>query len=126
VRPTNLIAVAATFLSITAVEAKAAEAEQLGSALAMECENTPHTAPLDYVSCVSYLRGVWDGIIETQERTGKGVLCTKRPVTSDQLRRIYLKWANSHPSLLSHSAGYTAVIAFTAAYPCPTARGNTG
>jgi hypothetical protein len=111
----TLAAAAALFLTLFG--SGMPKAQTLGSELIMQCEN-PNT--WEQTMCVTYLRGVWDGAVTTGITTNAPAFCppAKQTVIADQMRRMFINWANKNPRFLSYSSGSNAVAAFRENFPC--------
>ena len=69
--------------------------------------------------CVSYLAGIVDATttwVDWEMMPKK--FCQPDEVTLEQLRKIYVKYANEHPEELHLTAAGIAVNAFVEAFPC--------
>ena len=75
--------------------------------------------PKDQSYCRFYLAGTWDTYDSFFPHGSKGgVICLTEGISINQLRRVFLKFANANPEILHYSAGGLALAAFTKAFPC--------
>jgi hypothetical protein len=81
-----------------------------------DCENESIAVQND---CVMYLAGVVDAT-ETWIAFGqvREVFCIPNDVNLDQLRKIFIKFANEHPEDLHSNAGSVVINALFKAFPC--------
>jgi hypothetical protein len=110
----TLAAIGLSFLMIGPVWA---EEQTSGSSLLMDCEGRL----LSF--CYGYLLGVWDGIAEDPELNGSSAVPARicpvgEPVTAEQLRLVFLKWAKTNPALLSLAQRRAAALSFMEAFRC--------
>ena len=70
--------------------------------------------------CLGYLGGIRDALTMNYKGHGDApVMCLPQAVTTSQLARIYVKWAEANPEHL-HEDQYTGVfMAFFPKYACP-------
>lgn len=74
--------------------------------------------------CVSYLRGMWEGVIMvesvTQRDRAKRTFCSPKAgaVSGAQLRMVYATWARANAQMLHNTARECAGIALMTAFPC--------
>ena len=70
------------------------------------------------VWCFGFLTGIRFGIEATDARSGQPEICFPRSTSTDQLRKIFLKYMEDHPANLHYGPGYMAYLAFLGAFPC--------
>ncbi len=78
-------------------------------------------------ACAMYIFGLFDGIQlapgiaagqTKNSRTVAATVCTKDPVTAEQLRNIVVKYIQDHPDQESFETSLLALFAFEQAFPC--------
>jgi Rap1a immunity proteins len=76
--------------------------------------------PLEQVSCVSFMRGVLDGV-SVDRIIGKipPAWCTREGVTNGQLRDVVVKFLENDPSIRDQNAAGIILFAMVGAFPCP-------
>jgi hypothetical protein len=78
------------------------------------------------MECGDYLAGVFGGYAETMkiqkvlhpELGIKQAVCLGGTVSGEQLRQVYLAYADTHASSLTYPAPQEAIISILHAYPC--------
>ena len=71
------------------------------------------------VSCLSYLRGVWDGLAASSYATKITLACAgAKGITAGELREVFLNYADNHSSELHFESGAVASVAFVQTLPC--------
>jgi hypothetical protein len=107
---------AAIGLIVLMISPVSAEERTPGSSLLTDCEGRLVNF------CYGYLLGVWDGIAEDAERNGSiavpARVCPIGPVTAEQLRLVFVKWAKTYPALLSLPQRRAAVLSFMETFRC--------
>ena len=77
-----------------------------------------------------FCRGLFGGLVAASIAStilakpynlGKPLFCAPTGVTSDQARKIFLKWMDEHPEDLHEDATPHAVISLMKAFPCEEA-----
>jgi hypothetical protein len=77
-----------------------------------------------YNSCVMYLAGLTDaattfsGWDHKNKRGAPQGSCIPKAVSQEQLRQVWLRYANQHPGKLHLTASGIALNAFEKAWPC--------
>jgi len=87
-----------------------------GNALLDYCESENAT---ERVACMAYLAGTIDSteawVASNQLRRA---ICKPKPVTTKQLRKVFIEYANTNPEGLHLAASSIAIAAFAEAFPC--------
>jgi hypothetical protein len=74
---------------------------------------------LGLLSCVRYLNGIMDMEAISVALGNRPIFCPPPTgISGDQVRRIFVKWAESHPKELHQTARTGAVLALREAFPC--------
>jgi hypothetical protein len=72
-------------------------------------------------TCVTYMRGLTDGLFLMQtfvEKKGGVCLPPDQPVSLSDARRIFAAWLPNHPQFATNSAGLVVAAAIADAYKC--------
>jgi hypothetical protein len=97
--------------------------EQTGYDLYLAC-GSEHSNASEYLRCLIFLHGIWDGAMTMQQVGGTQQFCPKTTVQVGQMALIFQDWARKHPSDLGHLAAMAAVASFVDAFPCPSTAGS--
>jgi hypothetical protein len=70
--------------------------------------------------CSMYLHGVQDtyGMFNAWKQLDREYFCIPDGVTFEQLRKVFIKYANEHPDNLHWAASIMVLGAFNEAFPC--------
>ena len=68
----------------------------------------------DLMFCAGFVTGVTNGVLAM----GAAPFCVKNPLTTEQMVRIYLKWADQNPEHWQLPRAATVLRAFVVYYPC--------
>lgn len=80
--------------------------------------NTPSDPSLE-LACISYVRGVMDGLVVANEAGKRGIMfCPPQGYTIEQGRVVIQKFMRDHPEELAESAGAVATTALYVAFRC--------
>lgn len=97
-------------------------ASMLYQMCAHSSRETPQAHEFAEQTCISYLRGMTDGMAVMQGLFDKGTpVCIPSggvPIDVPRARQIYTDWLKSHPETGDKSAGLVASFAIIWAYPC--------
>lgn len=67
-------------------------------------------------SCLSYIQGVIDH--HTSMVVKEGYLCLTKGITSNQLKKIFINYANKNPETLHYTANYIVALSINEAFIC--------
>ena len=91
--------------------------------LLKKCADIPEQAPpnqmemvrifREYGDCVGYLAGIADSAVQLR----LGLYQTPEGATAEQLRKVFMKYANDHPQDLHRGAAIVVMRSFVAAWP---------
>ncbi len=95
-----------------------------GNKLQRACYDTrsgePRAAVGHYAACVGYLAGVRDAAaVILQALEARPILCAPFGVTPEQMRQVWLKFAQANPEFLHLSAASLALGVYRETWPCP-------
>ena len=104
--------VVASWIAISTVSAQGAE---YGNALYTDCTGNKS----EQISCMSYMLGVHDGLIVSGNTKHDPIICiASGKVNGEQLRLIFVRWAERNPEYLNRDRGYVVVASLRSAFPC--------
>lgn len=88
--------------------------------LLSDCTADKKSSPDALLFCLHYLVGFVDGALVAQpEQPASKILCyPDEGVSTEQVRRIVVKWLESHPQNLHTSARIQVMLALHDAFPC--------
>jgi hypothetical protein len=97
-------------------------ASMLYQMCAHSSRETPQAHELAEQTCISYLRGMTDGMAVMQGLFDNGTpICLPSggsPIDVPRARQIFTAWLKSHPETGDKSAGLAAAFSIIWAYPC--------
>ena len=96
-------------------------ASMLYAMCAHSSQETPQSHEFAEQTCVSYLRGMTDGMAVMQGLFDNGrsvCLPSGVPVEVPNARRAFTEWLRHHPEAENESAGLAAAFSIVNAYPC--------
>ena len=107
-------------IALLALVQPAGAAPPDGSALYLDCASDAFS---QQAHCVGYLLGLWDGIttmgqIKEASLRADYAFCSKGVVKAEQLRLVYLRWAQANPKFLGYDRGTVALASLYDAFPC--------
>lgn len=88
---------------------------ETGNDLLQRCSSD---ATLDFVECVTYLKGVQEGAQAGATFGGKCIFALPDGVTMGQLRDMVVQHLQSHPATRHYPASGLTVETLVAAWPC--------
>jgi hypothetical protein len=91
-----------------------------GTELYQSCQDK--TPGVGFTACLSYSRGVMEGLLIGKILSKKGPLPYCPPddgLSATQARLIIEKYLKDHPEMLHKQAAFLAAEALMAAFPCP-------
>ena len=88
------------------------------------CENLDPDTPeqmFELYRCIGYIDGMLEFHALIQVVKPRVTLFCLPPagISIDQARRVFVKWAQEHPSQLHETARVSVVLALVEAFPCP-------
>lgn len=96
-------------------------ASMLYQMCAHSSRETPQAHEFAEQTCISYLRGMTDGMAVMQGLFDNGTsvcLPSGAPIDVPSARRIFTEWLKSHPETGDKSAGLAAAFSIIWAFPC--------
>ena len=83
-------------------------------------EPIPDTPEVGMAICVGYINGFVDAQVLFGRFAPKAaaICLPAQGVTGDQVRRVFMDWANRHPNNLHESLRVSLWVSLTEAFPC--------
>jgi len=86
-----------------------------GEDLLKQCESD------QYLFCIGYAVGTHDAVFLEMENGGSFNnirFCTRKGISTGQIKRVVNKYLNDHPELLHYGASSLVLFALQEAFPC--------